>query len=180
MRVGLGEAPHQLARRRVERHHVAPLAADRDQHAVDVAGCRAGRATAKATGVPYPRDFQVFEVRRGDLVGRREPRVPGVAAQIGPLSRFGSRSLGHRGLLHPHQGHQEEQGEYRGGRPSSVGLHLSAPGPGSALSHQRLVRSAMVSATSIGRNTDGLRDAVQPSPSMSTRISSGVRIATKD
>ena len=94
--VGLAEAPQQLAGRRVEGDHVAPVAGHGDELAPDQGRRGPRRGGAEAGRVPLPDDLELLEVRRIELIGRGVPGVPGVAAEVGPPAVFGPRPLGRR------------------------------------------------------------------------------------
>ncbi len=74
---------------------MAPLAGDRDQLAVHIRRRRAWRAGAKARRVPLPDDLQVREVRGIDLIRLGVACMPGITADIRPLTVLDSRSLRH-------------------------------------------------------------------------------------
>ena len=117
--VGLAEAPEQLAGRRVEGDHVAPVAGHGDELASDQRRRGPRRGGTEARRVPLPGDLELLEVRRIELVGRRVARVPGVAAEVGPPAVLGPRSLGRRARRDEHAARRRQrQPEHQGRCPA--------------------------------------------------------------
>ena len=107
--VRLAVGPQRLAGGRIDRHHVAALAGDGIEHAVDVDRGRAGYpecARAVVVAAPDPRHLEVFEVVGRDLIESRVAGVPGVAADVAPVA--GWRVIALRAGRGGHQQHARD------------------------------------------------------------------------
>src|SRR5689334_2177297 len=81
--------PEEFARRGIERDHGATRAGGHVDDAVDHQRRRLVVVlgpSAQLIGLEAPRDFELVEVVLGDLIERRVPRVPKIAAVGGPFA----------------------------------------------------------------------------------------------
>ena len=110
--VGLAVRPQRLAGARVHGHHRAPVAGHGVEDAVDIAGRRPRRVIgvrAVVVAPPDPRDLEVLEVPGVDLVDRREPGPPGIAALVPPLPVRRAPILLLGGRAGDRQGHRQQR-----------------------------------------------------------------------
>ena len=111
--------PEQLSGGGIERHDRAPGAGRRIHAAVDHQRRRFEihlRPRAEVVGLETPGDFEVAEVRRGDPIERRVPRVTEIAAVGRPFA------LVRAGLSPQRARGPEQRGEQRNGQSHS-GFH---------------------------------------------------------
>ena len=136
-RVRLAVGPERLAGGRVDGRYGPPVAGDGVEDAVDVARRRARqvqRMRPEVVPPPDPRHLEVPEVVGVDLVERRVPRAPGVAALVAPFAvGIAARRLrllrGDR-RQHGHPGDERQQQAERTGRAPArcaVPSHLLVP-----------------------------------------------------
>ena len=115
--VRLAVGPERLAGGRIDRHHVAALAGNRIEDAVDVDRSRARHAEharAVVVATPDPRHLEVLEVVGGDLIQARVAGVPGVAADVAPFA--GRRFIPLRAGRGRHQQHNAGGADRNRGR----------------------------------------------------------------
>ena len=100
----LPERPERFTGAGVHRDDVPAIACDRDEHPVDVNRDRPREHVAEALAVPLPRDFELVEVLRRDLIEPRVALVAGVAADRRPPAVRRGRLPGRgRPSRHDHQ-----------------------------------------------------------------------------